>query len=112
MSRACRLGNFVSDRRYDWGERAGLQMNTWPTAPQIAKPRTSYQTPGCLLMKPNAAANSPPPPEARSIPRYSPIPVWTKYGERARYVSVRAVDMILLAHIICGPLYGLKVWKI
>jgi len=59
----------------DGKEEKDIQINTCPTAPHIAKPSTSYHTPGCLFINPNAAANSPPPPEVTSIPRYSPIPV-------------------------------------
>jgi hypothetical protein len=67
MLTGCRLYLLVDviltlERNWD------LQMNTWPIAPHIAKPRTSYQTLGCLAMNASAPANSPP--DDISMPRY------------------------------------------
>lgn len=85
-------------------------MNTWPTAPQAAKPNTSFHTPGCLAINPNAAANSPSPtpPTASAMPNHSPNGVCTNHGLSTKYSPLSAELIILLAHIICGPPYGLN----
>jgi len=43
------------------------------------------------------------------MPNQSPSPVDTRYGLARRYRPVTSVLIMLLAHIICGPLYGRNV---
>jgi hypothetical protein len=79
-----------------------LQMKTWPTAPHTAKPRTSFHTAGWRAIKSSAARSSPAPPTT-SMPSQSPRPVATSQGLSSRYRPVTSVLIMLLAHIICGP---------
>lgn len=61
-------------------------------------------------MNPSAALNSPAPesPTASAIPNHLPSPVATNQGLSSRYPPDSAELIILLAHIICGPRYGLN----
>jgi len=40
-----------------------------------------------------------------------PNAVGARNGENRRYEAVSAVARMFCAHIICGPEYGLNVWK-
>ena len=78
-------------------------MKIWPIAPQAAKDRISGKTVGCRAIKSRAAASS----LFSLVAADANDNVLGRRGDSSRYNTMRRVERMFCATIICGPVYVL-----